>query len=142
MIELSQHGNLQSLANSVAQWADARPAIGKAYIFGSRVRGDARPDSDLDLAIEFVPNLTTEATADWTEQSLSGLADLKAAIGEIQLSLHVRLDDAAWPAIREAAQHPVLVVRKVVCCSAPRAPYRTAERKCSLTVGSRRPSHC
>ncbi len=47
----------KSLANVIAQWVDQRPAVEQVYIFGSHVRGDARPDSDLDLAIEFVQNL-------------------------------------------------------------------------------------
>ena len=111
--------DLQSLAKSIAQWADRRPAVEKAYVFGSYARGDAGPDSDLDLAIKFTELLTNEATEDWTQQSCSGMAELKAAIGEIPLSLHKQSNDAAWPAIHEAAKHPVLVVRKVVCCATP-----------------------
>jgi predicted nucleotidyltransferase len=36
----------------VADWARAEPMVRKAYLFGSRVRGNARPDSDLDVAVE------------------------------------------------------------------------------------------
>ena len=118
MSKLDHRDSLPSLAKLVAQWADERPAIEKAYIFGSRARGDHRPDSDLDLAIEFASNLTTRATADWTEQSCSEFADLKSAIG-VPLSVHVDLNDACWPAILEAKQRPVLVVGKVVCCATP-----------------------
>ncbi len=119
MSELKQKNNLQSLANLVAEWANSRPVIATAYIFGSYVRGDAGPDSDLDLFIDFSPNPTLEATKDWTQQSVSDFPDLKSTIG-VPISLHTRKDDAAWPHIEEAAKHPVLVVRKVVCCSTPR----------------------
>lgn len=111
--------DLKSLANVIAQWADQRPAVEQVYIFGSHVRGDARPDSDLDLAIDFVQNLTTEATSDWTQHSQVVGEKLKAALGGTQVSLHTKKDDAAWPAIRKAARDPVLIVGKVICCETP-----------------------
>lgn len=111
--------DLKSLAHVIAQWADQRPAIQRVYIFGSRVRGDNRPDSDLDVAIEFAPTLTTEATWDWTQHSRVVGAELKAALGGIEPALHAQKDDGAWPAIREAAKDPVLTVGKVICCATP-----------------------
>ena len=109
---------LLALAKLVAEWADQRPVIGKLYVFGSRARGDAHPNSDLDLAIEFVHAITTEAVEDWTQQNESNFRDLKAALG-VPLSLHVESNDAAWPAIREAARTPIFTVGKVICCSTP-----------------------
>jgi predicted nucleotidyltransferase len=44
-------GDLRTLAATLADWAaPADTAI--LYLFGSRVRGDHRPDSDVDLSIE------------------------------------------------------------------------------------------
>ena len=37
----------------IAEWAEADGQIVRAHIFGSRARGDARADSDIDVAIEF-----------------------------------------------------------------------------------------
>ena len=111
--------DLKSLANMIAQWADQRPAVGQVYIFGSHVRGDARPDSDLDLAIDFVQNLTTEATSDWTQHSQVVDEKLKAALEGTRVSLHTKKDDAAWPAIFKAARDPVLIVGEVMCCATP-----------------------
>ena len=111
--------DLKSIANVIAQWADQRPAVERVYIFGSHVRGDARPDSDLDIAIEFVTTLTTEATWDWTRHGQVVGAELKAALGGIEPHLHTQKDDYAWPAIREAAKDPVHTVGKVVCCDTP-----------------------
>jgi len=36
----------------LAQWAAQHPKILALYVFGSRAKGDARPDSTLDLAVE------------------------------------------------------------------------------------------
>ncbi len=111
--------DLKSLTNVIAQWADQRPAVEQVYIFGSYVRGDARPDSDLDLAIDFVQNLTSDATWDWTQHSQVVGEELKAALGGIQVSLHTKKNDVAWPAIRKAAKDSVLIVGKVMCCATP-----------------------
>jgi predicted nucleotidyltransferase len=41
----------------IVDWAKRHPEIQKVYLYGSRARGDHRPDSDIDLGIEMVaPN--------------------------------------------------------------------------------------
>ena len=40
------------LRQKLAQWAANKPLVNRLWVFGSRVRGDHRPDSDLDVAIE------------------------------------------------------------------------------------------
>ena len=42
----------QFLRDILCEWAGATPEIIALYVFGSRARGTARADSDLDLAIE------------------------------------------------------------------------------------------
>ncbi|WP_169117074.1 nucleotidyltransferase domain-containing protein [Aromatoleum anaerobium] len=44
--------SIETLSEMVASWAATEPVVEKAYLFGSRVRGDNRHDSDLDVAIE------------------------------------------------------------------------------------------
>jgi predicted nucleotidyltransferase len=33
-------------------WASSRPAVRRVWVFGSRARGQERPDSDIDVAVE------------------------------------------------------------------------------------------
>jgi len=35
----------------IGAWADGEPLISHVWVFGSRFRGDHRPDSDLDIAL-------------------------------------------------------------------------------------------
>ena len=43
--------DLDAITEAVADWATAEPLIDTVWLFGSRIGGDYRPDSDLDLAI-------------------------------------------------------------------------------------------
>lgn len=43
------------IAAALASWARQKPLVHRVFIFGSRARGDHRPDSDLDIAIELDP---------------------------------------------------------------------------------------
>ncbi len=40
----------------ITEWAKDHPDIKCIYLYGSRARGDNRPDSDIDLAVEMKPN--------------------------------------------------------------------------------------
>lgn len=37
---------------AIERWAMSFPAIHRVWLYGSRVKGTARPDSDLDVAVE------------------------------------------------------------------------------------------
>jgi len=52
--------NIEDMRDAVANWASTQPLIRKAYLFGSRVRGTHRPNSDLDVAIEIFTMLGDE----------------------------------------------------------------------------------
>ena len=61
--ELVRRGDRQGSAGRVmleiprqalGKWAAGKPTIKALYVFGSYARGEARPTSDLDLAIDFV----------------------------------------------------------------------------------------
>lgn len=43
------------VASVVSMWARGKPLVKRAYLFGSRVRGDHRVESDIDIALELDP---------------------------------------------------------------------------------------
>jgi predicted nucleotidyltransferase len=43
---------LASIKTIVAQWAADQPLVLRVWLFGSRVRGTSRVDSDIDVAVE------------------------------------------------------------------------------------------
>ncbi len=48
---------LSKIAKLVSAWARAKPLVKRAYLFGSRVRGDHRLESDIDIAVELDPDV-------------------------------------------------------------------------------------
>jgi predicted nucleotidyltransferase len=80
-------GKLKGLApirTIVARWAASQPLITRAWIFGSRVRGTARTDSDVDVAIEVCalpgdaePLATFISEADRLRRSIQALLPFK-----------------------------------------------------------------
>lgn len=47
--------DLEAIKAAVAAWGAGKPLVKRVFIFGSRARGDHRPDSDLDVAAELDP---------------------------------------------------------------------------------------
>lgn len=69
--------DLSELARIVADWAAPAAAV-EVYIFGSRVRGDHSPDSDVDIYIHYRTDLgVDDETVAWHDrQQSSSYADL------------------------------------------------------------------
>ena len=44
--------DLEQIKIIVAEWAESESLVTKAYIYGSRAKGNYREDSDLDVAVE------------------------------------------------------------------------------------------
>ena len=108
--------DLVKLAATINEWLRGGPGFRKVYLFGSRVRGDHRPDSDVDLRIFLTEDYEgDEATLQWwQQQNATDFAELKAALPG-PLSLHVDGFDAADAKIRKGAQSPVHVDGRVIC---------------------------
>jgi predicted nucleotidyltransferase len=109
---------IRDLAEIIARWVDDVPGISAVYLFGSRVRGDHRPDSDVDLRL-FLDEMGNdyETTTWWFKQNGSDFWGLKSKLPG-PLALHCRPGDPDH-AIKKGMANPVLVVRKVWCVYTP-----------------------
>lgn len=63
----------------IRAWAAKNPIIVSVHLFGSRVKGTARPDSDLDVAIDV--GLDEGALQTWIIQKGDWERDLRALTG-------------------------------------------------------------
>jgi predicted nucleotidyltransferase len=114
-----ENADLPKLASILADWADGGHGVTAVYLFGSRVRGDHRPDSDVDIRLYLEEWLSDEATLRWwMEQNETDFAALKARLPG-PLAIHREPSDDADAAIRAGMKNPVLTVRKVVCVCTP-----------------------
>jgi predicted nucleotidyltransferase len=64
---------------AIQEVAASNPAVRGLWVFGSRVRDDARPDSDLDLGVLFAPPQPLEAVLR-LEDALEQAAHLKVQL--------------------------------------------------------------
>jgi predicted nucleotidyltransferase len=57
-------------------------AVRVAYFFGSRARADARPDSDLDIAVAFAPHADGPSRERTRRAIIAAVTDALGALGE------------------------------------------------------------
>jgi predicted nucleotidyltransferase len=70
---------LQTLAEILAEWAAPAPGV-NVYLFGSRVRGDHKPGSDVDVRLypeEWPHDASQRIVQWWTHQNETEFADLE-----------------------------------------------------------------
>ena len=85
---------LEALCSTLADWATQQPLLRRLWVYGSRVKGTHRPDSDLDIAFE-IERLPDTAAVDgfreltlprWRSElvRLTGLAThLEPSVGDV-----------------------------------------------------------
>jgi predicted nucleotidyltransferase len=112
---------LEQLAKVLAQWLE--PAEGfHAYLFGSRVRGDHRPDSDVDVRIFLKDCQPTHESAEWwTRQNETDFAAVKALLPG-PLAIHREENDDANSHIRAAAKSPLIQIGRLIVVLTPPMP--------------------
>ncbi len=69
---------IETVQGRIARWAISEPLVLRVWIFGSRVRGDNRPDSDLDVAIELDAMDESGGLATWMLRTSHWAAELQA----------------------------------------------------------------
>jgi hypothetical protein len=69
---------LDALIVTLADWARGRTVM--VYLFGSRARGDHRPDSDVDISVLWRPPRDLATAAWWVEQNTADFPELKAKL--------------------------------------------------------------
>jgi len=104
------------LAETLDAWFQNIPCVTNVYLFGSRVRGDHRPDSDVDLHIDF--DFGKDLTA-WILANDNDFHELKQELPG-PLSIHIEIGDVTIPIVQQAGKNPVLTIGKVICVYTPR----------------------
>ncbi len=79
-----------------------RHQVRELSLFGSAVRGELRPDSDIDLLVDFLPG------------ARPGLLGVSAMMRELAAVLGRRVDLAVKPALKPAVRAGVLAEARLV----------------------------
>jgi predicted nucleotidyltransferase len=104
--------------DELAALAEILAGIPAVYLFGSRVRGDHRTDSDVDVRVYTNEWDGAETLRWWQTQNETDFAELKSRLPGV-LSLHREAQDDA-DKNRAGIKNPVLLVRRAVCVWTPR----------------------
>ncbi|MDP2026507.1 nucleotidyltransferase family protein [Sulfuriferula sp.] len=85
---LNDDSSLTDVAPVVASWARQQRLVERVYFFGSRVRGDHQPESDLDIAVQLIYPEVDTALAHWTFELDAWVSQLSAILPwELDLQL-------------------------------------------------------
>lgn len=118
---MSLPGDLEKLACILADWVE--PAKGfDIYLFGSRVRGDHRTDSDVDVVIP-IPRLPTPSDAAWWSEINED--NFKAINAELPGPLQI-LENSDPIADKVRSARVVYCDRQVTCVWMEQKDRRTA----------------
>lgn len=76
----SKATTMEQIVASLREWATGKRLISHVYIFGSRVKGTFKPDSDIDIAIKIQFEDADTAFAHWVASSNIWQTELSAII--------------------------------------------------------------
>jgi predicted nucleotidyltransferase len=116
---------LVELGSIVEKWASSQPLVTRAILYGSRVKGTHRPDSDLDVAIELTPLPGDGSTlATWFGEESRLTASL-APLLPVPLDLEWYGDAELTPTIHRGLEAGSVVVFTRAPLTAPRSSKPT-----------------
>lgn len=91
---------------ALIRWATQNESVASAYVYGSRVKGGHRPDSDLDFAI-CLNGSGEDSFSVWIYEAKAWREEL-AKLLPVSVHLEMALEDdtTVWPAVQE---HGILI---------------------------------
>ena len=109
MDSILQENNLDlpKLEKIITDWAKGKDLIQSIYLYGSRIRGNYRPDSDLDIAIEIIPDYGSDILSTWMEFSDIWKMELQELL---PYKVHLQLLDDDSPTIQKGIDDSSVLV--------------------------------
>lgn len=106
--------DIDEIQSIVAAWAETQPHVVKVWLFGSRVRGTERPDSDIDIAVEV--RRQSGDTSAWTTFIFEkdGLRASIQPLVPVPVQLEWYGGEVETPTIHAALQESSMLVYEVV----------------------------
>ena len=92
----------------LVEWMEKTPSVSRGWVFGSRAKDCAQHNSDLDVALELIPE-DGEVLAEWIEYSkdwkdeLNTCTDIRPVV---DLQLSQPMDQVVGPAVSD---HGILI---------------------------------
>ena len=108
---------LKRLVAILADWA-APAQKATVYLFGSRVRGDHRPDSDVDIMVEW-DGTTEEDMWWWIQNNEDDFAAVNGKLSPGKVKILHRDSEELRAKILEASETPVYRDRNVIAVYLP-----------------------
>lgn len=81
---------LPLISEALYRWAASKPLVARVWVFGSRARGTALPDSDLDIAIEL--DMQARNGMDETGGCVTWAFETNEWESELAAALHFKID--------------------------------------------------
>lgn len=111
---------------AIRTWAAGNENVAEVWLFGSRAKGTARPDSDVDLALVLMPGILGYPGHDWPEGNYQALGDRWEANLTAAIQHDVHLKRFARPGEKESANAASAKATAVLLWS--RDGYRAVSR--------------
>ncbi|BBF94417.1 nucleotidyltransferase domain-containing protein [Blastochloris tepida] len=98
----------------IAEWARSVPQIKEVWVFGSRARGNHRPDSDLDVAVVMADGDEGQRLGNWFALAKNWETELSMLIS-VRVDLDIGDADIATSVVAPAlAREGICVFRRTM----------------------------